>query len=274
MVIAAVWGASFVVVKNALALVGPLTLIATRFWLAALVLWLVARLQNPPRGDRLWREGGFTGMFLTAGYVTQFIGMQTTTVGKSGFITGLYMALVPIFAALLLRQRPTRMAWLGVLLATVGLGLLTLERDLRLATGDVWILAGAFAYAAHILALGHYAPRHAVLPFTLVQVITVAAVASFAALGFERTALIPPTTAWLAVLYMAVIPTALTFGVQTWAQRSTPPTHAALIFALEPVFAALAGMLFLQERLPLKGWFGGILILTAMVVAELEGRMK
>lgn len=264
-----IWGSTFIIVKHALDTVGPFVFIAARFWLAGGALAAIALARRTRFSRRLVRDGVLTGLFLTAGFVTQTLGLQTTEAGKAAFITGLSVALVPLFAALLLRKPPSRAATVGVLLATVGLALLTLERTLRLTPGDLWVLACAVAFAGHILSTGAFSPHHAVLPFTLVQLFTVAGLTSLAALGFEGGALLPPGSAWPAIVYMGWIATACVFGAQSWAQRHTSPTHTALIFALEPVFAALFAVTVGGEFLRPQQWVGGALILGGMATAEL-----
>jgi len=229
--------------------------------------------QPIPIQRRALRAGAFTGVFLTLGYVPQTIALQTTEAAKDAFITGLSVVLVPLFAATLLRKPPTRAATFGVLMATVGLGFLTLNLNQRLtlAPGDLWVLMCAVGFAAHITSTARFAPHYDVLPFTATQLLTTAALATIAALLFERHALLPPTSAWPAIVYMALIATAFVFGVQTWGQRHTTPTHTALIFALEPVFAALFAVAFAGEILEAREWLGGALILLGMIVAEVGG---
>ncbi len=264
-----IWGSTFVVVKQSLDSVGPLVFVAARFWTAALLLLTVYLIRRQPFGVRVWRDGGITGFFLTAGFITQTIGLQTTEAGKAAFITGLSVVLVPLIAAVRFGVRPSRPALLGVVMAAVGLGLLTLNRRLRPAAGDLWVLTCAFAFALHILSTGHFTARHAILPFTLAQLLTVSVLTTVAALVFERGALLPPANVLPAVLYMGIVATALIFGTQTWAQRHTTSTHTALIFSLEPVFAAIFAALFADEVLTLREGLGGVLVLGGMLAAEL-----
>jgi len=276
--VTAIWGSTFVVVKNALDVVGPLVFVAVRFWVAggALVGLLLLQRKISPRPIpvrwRALRAGAFTGVFLTLGYVPQTIGLQTTEAAKAAFITGLSVVLVPLFAATLLRKPPTRAATVGVLMATIGLGFLTLDLNQRLilAPGDLWVLLCAVGFAAHITSTARFAPHHDVLPFTAAQLLTTAALSTGAALLFERHALLPPVSTLPAIVYMGFIATAFVFGVQTWGQRHTTPTHTALIFALEPVFAALFAVAFAGEILEIREWIGGALILLGMIVAEVR----
>jgi drug/metabolite transporter (DMT)-like permease len=264
-----VWGSTFVVVKQSLESVGPLVFVAARFWTAALTLTLLSLAHRFPTTWSTWRDGAFTGLFLTLGFVTQTIGLQSTEAGKAAFITGLSVVLVPLMVGLLFRARPSRPALVGVGLAAVGLGLLTLNRHLQPTPGDLWVLACAFAFALHIVSTGRFTARHDVWAFTLVQLLTVAVLTTFVAFFTERGALLPPLEVLPAVLYMGVVATALIFGTQTWAQRHTTSTHTALIFSLEPVFAALFAALFAGEVLSLREGVGGALVLGGMLTAEL-----
>jgi len=264
-----IWGTTFVVVKNALDFVGPLVFVATRFWIASLVLLLVLLVRREKLSLALFRDGALTGSFLTLGFVTQTIGLQTTESGKAAFITGLSVVMVPILAAWLLHKPSTRSAVAGVLLAAVGLGLMTLDRNLHLAPGDLWLLACAFGFAFHVTATSYFSSRYAVLSYTWAQLFTVALLTTLAALVFEKGALLPPARALPAIFYMGVVASAFVFGVQTWGQRYTTPTHTAIIFALEPVFAAITAALYAHEVLEAKEWVGGAMILAGMLLAEL-----
>ena len=274
--VTAIWGSTFVVVKNALDMVGPLVFVAVRFWVAGGTLVGLVFLQRKiasrpiPIRPRALRDGALTGIFLALGYVPQTIGLQTTEAAKAAFITGLSVVLVPVLAATLLHKPPTRAAAFGVLIAAIGMGLLTLnlQQSFVLAPGDLWVLLCAIGFAAHITSTARFAPHHDVLPFTATQLLTTAVLSTGAALLFERHALLPPVPALPAIVYMALIATAFVFGVQTWGQRHTSPTHTALIFALEPVFAALFAVAFAGEILETREWIGGALILLGMVIAE------
>ncbi len=267
-VVVMIWGSTFVIVKNSLESVGPFAFVAARFWVAIPPLLIAMWLRRNALSRALLRDGVLTGFFLWAGFGTQTIGLVTTEASKAAFITGLNVVLVPLFAAFLLRQPPAWYAALGVLIATVGLGTMTLDHTLSLAPGDGWVLACAVAFAMHITAIARYSPRYAALPFTVVQLFTVASLASVAALFLEGDNLLPPVSVLPTILFMGVIATALVFGLQTWVQRYTTPTHTALIFALEPVFAALFAILFVGEVLAGREWLGGALILLGMIVAE------
>jgi drug/metabolite transporter (DMT)-like permease len=212
------------------------------------------------------------GVALFAGYAFQTAGLLLTTPAKAGFITGLSVVIVPLFAALILRQSPPRSVWLGVGLAVIGLGLLTLQAGLHVAAGDLLVLCCAVAFAAHILLTGHFAPRYDPLWLTLGSIVTVAVLSSAAALIFDRPmgrATLMPSVLFAAA-FTGVLATSLAFGLQTQAQRFTTSTHTALIFAAEPVFAGLFSFLLIGEVLGPQQVLGAVLILAGMVVAEMR----
>lgn len=267
--IALIWGSTFVIVKNALDAVGPLTFVGFRFALAAAFLAILfrRRTRNLSRADL--RAGGVMGLWLTLGYVFQTIGLQTTTSAKAGFITGLSVVIVPVLATLLLRRPPGRGALAGIVAATVGLALLTLNADLRVQSGDLWVLGCAFAFALHIVTVAHYTSRHDAVRLALVQIATVAVLSTTAAFVFETPRLDLPADTWAAIAFTGVVATALVFSLQVYVQRFTTPTHTALLFSLEPVFAALAGWWWAGEVLGPKELIGCGLILLGMIMAEL-----
>jgi len=267
--IALIWGSTFVLVKNALDAVEPMTFVGWRFWLASvfLVILFWRRMRGLTRGEAL--AGGLIGIWLALGYIFQTIGLQTTTSAKAGFITGLSVVIVPVLATLLLRRPPGRGAALGILAATVGLGFLSLERDLSMATGDLWVLAGALMFALHIVSVAHFAPHHDTIRLTTVQIATVAMLAGGASFVFETPRVDLPAETWGVIAFTGLVATALVFSLQVYAQRFTTPTHTALLFSLEPVFAAFFGWWWADEVLGTKELVGCGLILAGMIVAEL-----
>lgn len=291
-----IWGATFVMVKDAVSTFPVFSFMASRFALAALALlpltlWRRRQLAaadpaGPFAGNyllkwarlrRLAAPSLLIGGALFAGYSFQTAGLLLTTPAKAGFITGLSVVIVPLVAALLLRQAPSRNTWLGVTSATAGLALLSLTSDLRIGTGDLLVLGCALSFAAHILLTGHFAPRHDPLLLTLGQVLTVGAFSGAAALLFDiPTAGLPALIGRLdgrilfAAAFTGLLATAAAFGIQTIAQRLTTATHTALIFAAEPVFAGVFSFLLIGEMLGPRQIAGCGLILAGMVVAELR----
>lgn len=267
--VALIWGSTFVVVKNALDTVGPLTYVAWRFWLATIFLLVLfhRRVWGIRREEIL--AGGLIGVWLALGYIFQTVGLQTTTSAKAGFITGLSVVIVPLLATVLLRRPPGRSAILGITAATVGLGFLSLNKNLRAQEGDLWVLACAVAFALHIVSVSRFAPHADPIRLALVQIAAVAPLATGAAFAFETPSLNLPAATWGAIALTGVAATALAFGIQVYVQRFTTSTHTALLFSLEPVFAALFGWWWAHESLGLKELIGCGLILAGMLVAEL-----
>ncbi len=268
LLVALIWGATFIMVKEAVSQIGVFTFLALRFLFAALVLTLIFWPRLRASSPRELLAGALVGLFLFGGYSLQTIGLKYTSVSKAGFITGLSVVIVPLLSTLLLRKKPNLNALAGVLLATMGLGLLTL-RGLSMARGDLWVLGGAVAFALHIVALGRFAPQMKTGSLATIQVATVALLSAPLAWAMERS---PPQMShrlWFAIFFTGIMATSLAFLAQSKAQRFTSPTHTALIFATEPVFAALFGYLLLQERLGWRGLLGCALILSGMAVGEI-----
>ncbi|MGQ9566832.1 MAG: DMT family transporter [Anaerolineae bacterium] len=274
--VTAIWGATFVMVKEAVAAFPVFAFLALRFalaWLAILPLWAWMRCRQGSgnaTGDRVsqWARGILIGGFLFAGYAFQTAGLQYTTASKAGFITGLSVVMVPFFSAVVLRRPPGQWALAGVGLATVGMFLLSWGGDWHVGLGELLVLGCAFSFAAHITAVGAFAPRGDVLSLTATQIATVGILSVAASATAERAWPAPPASVWGAAAFTGVLATSFAFGVQTAAQRFTSPTHTALIFAAEPVFAAAFGFLLAGETLGPRETVGCALILLGMLTAE------
>jgi drug/metabolite transporter (DMT)-like permease len=219
-----------------------------------------------------WLPGILVGLALFAGYAFQTFGLRETTPAKAGFITGLSVVLVPLGQVIFLRRPPRRNSIVGVALATVGLALLSLQPDMSISRGDLLVLGCAVAFAAHILLVGRYAPDWPPLRLALVQIVTVAVLSSAAALLLERPIGWPPGNVWFAAAFTGLLATALAFFVQSRAQQATSPTHTALIFAAEPVFAGLFSFLLIGEVLGPRQILGSALIVAGMLVSEFRRR--
>lgn len=275
--VTAVWGATFVMVQDAVSAFPVFAFLALRFSLAAAVLMPLAREAPPAPSDGNRRPLGrylpgiLVGFALFAGYAFQTFGLRYTTPAKAGFITGLSVVLVPLGQALFLRRAPGLGPAVGVLLATVGLGLLSLEPNLAVGLGDLLVLACAFSFAAHILLVGRFAPAWPPARLALTQIATVAVLSILAALALERPVPWPAGNVWFAAVFTGLLATALAFFVQSRAQQATSPTHTALIFAAEPVFAGLFSYLLIGEVMGPRQLLGSGLILAGMLAAELGG---
>jgi drug/metabolite transporter (DMT)-like permease len=265
-----IWGSTFIIIKNALGGVSPFEFVALRFGIAFFVLALLFPGRFGRLGPAERRAGFVIGIFLFAGYALQTAGLQFTTAAKAGFITGLSVLMVPLLAFAVLRQRSGSGVVLGIVLAPIGLWLLSFDGQASFGTGDLLVLGCAVAFAAHIISISAYAPRYDPLGLAIVQTGVCAALASLVAIVGERPLVLPAGAVLFGVLYTGLLGSALVLGVQTAIQRFTSPAHAALIFSLEPVFAALFAFLLAGETLGPRGLLGGALILTGTIVAELR----
>lgn len=276
---AAIWGFAFVAQRVGMRFVGPFTFNGVRFALGSLALLpLLAAQRRRSTAAFSWRAllpgGLLAGVALFAGASCQQLGMVTTTAGKAGFITGLYVVLVPILG-LLRRQRTGAGAWIGAGLAVVGLYLLTMTADasvLRmtaLTRGDLWVLLGAFFWALHVQIISWLTQRIAALPIAVLQ-FAVTALLSGAVAGLtEAVTLQGLRGAALSILYGGLLSVGVAYTLQVVAQRDAQPTHAAIILSLEAVFAMLGGVLILSETLTPQGLVGCVLMLAGMLVSQL-----
>jgi len=218
------------------------------------------------------RGGAVAGVFLWLGYVLQTFGLKYTSAGNSGFITGLYIVLVPLISACVFRRWPQIPELVGIALASVGMVVLTIpsfDRNLHMNRGDLLTVGCAVAFAFQVLVLGYYAQRQRFEAVALGQ-IACAAVLSTLSLGIEPPAAVWSSSVIFAVVLTSLFATALAFAMQTWGQQYTTATRTALIFALEPVFALLTAVLAGGERLTLAAVFGGALILAGIVGVEMK----
>lgn len=272
--IAAIWGSTFVIVKSALEDASVLVFLALRFTLAAAALALLAR-RHLEWGRATLTGGSLAGVFLIAGYILQTEGLRFTTASKSGFLTGLYIVLVPLLSAAVYRSVPGWREWLGVGLAMGGMALMTLDGpSLRMGYGDGLTVLAAAAFAAHILWLGRIAKDGSTAGLSLTQIATGAIVCWLAIPFLEQ-----PRVAWTprligALLATGVIATAFVFAAQTWAQKHTTPTRTALLFALEPVFAAITGVLAAGEPFTGRVAGGAALILAGILRVEMKPQRR
>lgn len=268
-VVTAVWGYTFVPMKDAIAVYPLFAFLAVRFLIASLTLAVPAapRLRSLGRGGAV--AGVSLGLLLALGYWLQTAGLERTTVSSAGFITGLYVVFTPLLAYVLFRTRIGRPVWIGVGLALVGLALLS-GVGAGDPVGDLLVLLGSAAYSLQIALMERYAPRYDPLAFTQVEML--AAFAGFAAVtvALGQVELPRGWTVWMALLVTGIFASAIGFLVQTWAQRRLSAARTALAFAMEPVWAGIFGYWLAGDRLGALGWGGCALILCGIAVAEPE----
>ena len=279
LLVAFVWGSTFLVVQQAISSLPPNAFNAVRFTIAALFLLLFQLVLYPRQireyNRQLLLAGAILGFWLCLGYGLQTVGLLYTTSSKAGFITGLSVVLVPLFAFLLLRDKIKPAAVVGVILAAFGLYLLTQNRSFVFNPGDVLVFGCAISFAMQIVITGKYAKRFPALPLAITQLGTVAGLSWIYAilfeeyqLAFDPQILFIPEVAW-GLFITSIFATALAFLAQTALQKHTSSTRVALIFALEPVFAALTSYVVIHEVLSGRQMFGCLLIFIGMILAEL-----
>jgi drug/metabolite transporter (DMT)-like permease len=264
------WGSTFFLIKDVVGRMPVTDFLAVRFTVAALVLVALAHRSAARLSPRARRQGLALGAVYGVGQILQTVGLQHTAASVSGFITGMYVVFTPLLAAIVLRQRVGRAAWGAVVLATVGLGVLSV-RGFAVGAGEALTLLSALCYAVHIIGLGVWSRSRDALGLAVVQMSAVAVLCTLAAVP-GGIVLPPDGGAWFGVVYTALGAGALALVVQTWAQAQLPPTRAAVIMTMEPVFAGLFAVLLGGESVTARLALGGALVLAAMYLVELGPR--
>jgi drug/metabolite transporter (DMT)-like permease len=267
--VAAIWGLAFVVMKDAIERQTVNNFLVSRFVVAVVVMILIRPQCLKLINKDLLTRGSLAGLFLGAGYILQTLGLARTGAAITGFITGLYIVFTPLLASLILKARITKLTWICVGIATVGLALLSLQ-GWSIGTGELLVLGSAFAFGAHIIALGKWSGGRDAYALTVVQ-LSVCGLMSGIASIFEGGYQLPPDGGvWATVIFTAVFATAVAFVVQTWSQAHMGTTKVAVILTMEVVFAAFFAIIFGGETLTLQKALGGILVLVAMFVIVIK----
>ncbi len=277
--VALIWGSTFVIVQNAIGFLEPLIFNGIRFFLAALFLFIWLLTFKPSQLKQInihcLKSGIILGICLFIGYAFQTIGLVYTTSSKAGFITGLSVVLVPLFMYLFLKQALLITHIIGVIIATIGLYLLTISNTFSFNIGDFYVLICAIGFALQIILTGKYSKEHPTLLLTIIQLLTVSILGIIGSFLFEtpsanfKMTIIFQEEVIIALLITSVLATAVAFLIQTSLQKYTNSTRVALIFATEPVFAAITAYLFNNEQLTASATIGCTLILLGMIFSEL-----
>ncbi len=274
LLVALIWGFGFVAQRAGMEHVGPYTYNGIRFLLGGFCLLpLVLRTPRRKTVDLLPEisalKAGFpAGMILFAGATLQQIGLLYTTAGKAGFITGLYVIFVPMFG-ILLGQRTGIGTWIGALMATVGMYLLSIQADFSINTGDLLVLIGAVFWALHVLLLGYLSPRTFPVQLAMVQFLFCGLFSLLVAAAMETTTVQAIADAAIPILYGGLCSVGIGYTLQVVAQRRAHPAHAAILLSLEAVFAAVGGWWLLAEVLSARGLTGCGLMLGGMLLSQL-----
>ena len=266
--VSASWGMAFVVMKDAIERQSVNNFLFSRFLLAVLVM-LALKPSVVKKFDRdLVITASSAGVFLGLGYIFQTLGLARTGAAITGFVTGLYVVITPLLAYFFLREKLNKLIWGCVFLATIGLGLLSI-RGFSVGIGEMLVLASAFFFGAHIIALGKWSSGRDVYAMTVVQLAMCALLSGIASIP-EGYSAPPDSGVWAVVIFTAVVCTAVAFVVQTWSQAHMTTTKVAVILTMEVVFAAVFAMIFGGERLTLQASIGGMLVMLSMFIIVLK----
>ncbi|MGY3886474.1 DMT family transporter [Aeromonas aquatica] len=279
---AAIWGLGFVAQRLGMDHMGPFTFNGLRFLLGALSLlpllwWLKSRQPSAPSGSssgerRLLLTGGLiAGTVLFSAASLQQVGLLYTTAAKAGFITGLYIILVPVIG-LLLRHKTGANTWVGALIAMAGLYYLSVTDDFTIGYGDLLQVVGALFWAIHLLLLDHYSNRVAPIRLAGVQFVVCGLLSLATAFFIETPTLSGAVAGWQALLYAGLVSVGIGYTLQVVGQRGAHPAHAAIILSLETVFAAIGGVLLLGETLDERAIVGCSLMLAGMLISQIRLR--
>jgi drug/metabolite transporter (DMT)-like permease len=276
---AAIWGFAFVAQRVGMNYVGPFTFNALRFALGSLTLLpvlIMTERNDPPttlNRKAMILSCGITGVILFMGASLQQMGIIHTTAGKAGFITGLYVVMVPIFG-LVLKQHTDIGTWIGAILAAFGLYLLSVSDDFNIQYGDFLVLMSAFFWTAHVLIIGWLSPRMNPVKIAFFQFIICALLSFIVALFTEVIVIARIFQAALPVIYSGALSVGIAYTLQVVAQKNAHPTHAAIILSMETVFAALGGWIVLNEILSPRELSGCMLMLAGMILSQLWGYLR
>lgn len=282
LLVAAIWGFAFVAQRSGMAVIGPFAFSAARFALGTLSLlpFLIlqrfrttekdastARVHLSLRGRVLWSVAAGAILFIAASL--QQVGLVKTTAGNAGFITCLYVVVVPMVGFFLGKTTGMRI-WIGAVLALIGLYILSIGAGFTLAPGDLLELIGAFFWAGHILVIGHIGSRMDTLELSVGQFATCALLSFIAALLYEPHPFVGLVPAAIPILYGGILSTCVAYTLQIIAQRTAHPAHASIIFSMEALFAAIGGVLILHELVTTRLVVGGLLMFAGMICSQLE----
>lgn len=273
---AMIWGLAFVAQRDIADRIPPLTLGAVRFLISAVVLYPISRIQNKkshetPLSVQDFKGGCIVGLMLFTATFLQQIGLQCTEAGKAGFLSALYVVLVPVIG-ILFKRKTSLNTWIALILSVPALYLLCrMENGFSLAQGDLWVLSSSVFWALHILCTDRFAKQIPVLRLCFIQSLTAGCIYTVCALCFES-----PTPAVLQdtlfpVLYVGIMSTAVAYTLQSIGQKHSQPAHAAIVMSTESVFSVLGGALILGERMSVFGYIGCALMFAAVLISQLGG---
>ncbi|MDO4568038.1 MAG: DMT family transporter [Clostridia bacterium] len=278
--VALIWGVAFVAQSDAMRYISPFTFNAARSLIAGVVLIPISLAMRASRKRRAEQAGApadrrtlviggvLCGVALAVASALQQFGVMHTTVGKAGFITALYIVIVPLFG-IFLKKRPPLFVWIAVAIAVAGMYLLCINEGFSIALGDTLVLLCAVGFAVHILVIDSFSPRVDCVMMSMIQFFVCAAISAICMFIFEKPDMGAILDAWVPILYAGALSSGAGYTLQIIAQKNTPPTVASLIMSLESVFAVLAGWLMLNQSLSERELIGCVLVFAAIVLAQL-----
>jgi len=273
LLVAAIWGFAFVAQSLGMETLGPFGFNGIRFAVGVVsllpLLWFIPCAIGSEGGKKFWLGGFVAGLFLFMGSATQQVGLLWTTAGNAGFITGLYVVLVPLIG-IFFAQRTGKWTWLGAAVAVIGLYLLSVGPDFSINKGDMWVLMSAGFFAGHVLVIGSLAKKLDNLRLAIWQFVVCAVLSMAVAMIRELDTLTIEnvrSTAW-PIAWAGIASVGIAYTLQIYAQKDAPPSHAAIIMSLESVFAAIGGALILGEVLDNRGLIGCSLMLAGMLLSQ------
>ncbi len=270
LLVAAIWGLTFTLIKNALIDISPFTFNSLRFLIAGLSMLLLIRKKTYLIEKNILLSGIIIGLFLFGGYTFQTIGLKYTSASNSGFITGLAVIFVPIISALLYKKFPSYLTSLGTLLAFTGLYYLSIEKGIKINIGDFLTVLCALFFAFHVIAVEKYTKKHNTILLVTIQILTVAVISSITAILTEPVNIRVTFNVLLALLICAIPATSLAFLIQNWAQKFTTAAKTIIILSMEPVFSAIFASIILAEQMTSRDYIGAALMFIGILIAELK----
>lgn len=273
-----IWGVAFVAQSAGMQYVGPYTFTAVRSALAAIGLGILILILDhkgikSKNTDKkvLWQAGIILGVVMTIASNLQQIGLVTTSAGKAGFITSLYIVLVPVFG-LFVKRRPHPMLWVSVMIALVGLYFLSIRGDFSMSTGDLLVLASAVAFTFQILLVDHFSPRVDIIRLNLIQFSVMAILSFVPMMALEQPSISAISDAWLPIVYAGLFSGCGAYTLQMMGQRRVEPATASLLLSPENVFSALAGWAILGQTLTARELAGCAMVFLAIISSQLPWR--
>lgn len=266
-----IWGFAFVAQRAGMQFIGPFLFNGIRFALGSLVLVPLLLVRNAPgkiMSKPMLVSGIIAGTAIFMGVSFQQVGIVYTTAGKAGFITGLYVIIVPIFG-LFLGKKSGFGVWAGAILATTGMYFLSVKNGFTMEKGDFLVLVGAIFWAIHVHIIDHFAPKVDTIKLAFLQFATVSLLSTITALFLERFSIKSIISAWIPIIYAGVFSAGIAYTLQVVAQKDAHPSHAAIILSLETVFAVFGGWVILGERLSVRELTGCGLMLAGMILSQL-----